>query len=147
MAWVAAGATLGRFGDVRLEKGPSKTKGFDIGAPRLGDPAIRFKLATAAPIAALATRQRVHARDGDASGAPLLRAFCADLAGSTARQENPHPHASLADAAWVCARLGGWTGSYGKPGPVVRLAGSPPRPHNMAQNSGAPNTMCESASP
>ncbi len=26
---------------------------------------------------------------------------------------------SLAHAAWVCARLGGWTGYYGKPGPVV----------------------------
>ena len=30
---------------------------------------------------------------------------------------------SLAYAAWVCARLGGWTGYYGKPGPVVMLNG------------------------
>ncbi|MGE0666019.1 MAG: hypothetical protein AB7O49_05615 [Sphingomonadales bacterium] len=30
---------------------------------------------------------------------------------------------SLAFVAWVCARLGGWTGYYGKPGPVVMLEG------------------------
>ncbi|HEX8664425.1 MAG TPA: hypothetical protein VF744_10450, partial [Beijerinckiaceae bacterium] len=39
------------------------------------------------------------------------------------RQRNPHPTGSLAYAAWVCARLGGWTGYYGKPGPVVMLHG------------------------
>jgi hypothetical protein len=37
--------------------------------------------------------------------------------------ENPHPRGSLAYAAWTLARLGGWTGSYGKPGPIVMLAG------------------------
>ena len=25
--------------------------------------------------------------------------------------------------SWVCARLGGWTGYYGKPGPIVMLNG------------------------
>ena len=48
---------------------------------------------------------------------------CAKLEGTTARQKNPHPRGSLAHAAWVCARLGGWTGYYGKPGPVVMLHG------------------------
>ena len=43
--------------------------------------------------------------------------------GGTERQKNPHPPGSLAFAAWVCARLGGWTGYYGKPGPVVMLKG------------------------
>ncbi|MEG3144607.1 hypothetical protein U1839_08060, partial [Sphingomonas sp. RT2P30] len=43
--------------------------------------------------------------------------------GKTERQKNPHPKGSLAYAAWVCARLGGWTGYYGKPGPVVMLNG------------------------
>ena len=41
----------------------------------------------------------------------------------TARQKNPHPKGSLVYAAWVCARLGGWTGYYGKPGPIVMLRG------------------------
>ena len=41
--------------------------------------------------------------------------------GKTAKQKNPHPPASLAYAAWVFARLGGWTGYYGKPGPIVML--------------------------
>ncbi|MEG3147984.1 hypothetical protein U1839_25320, partial [Sphingomonas sp. RT2P30] len=43
--------------------------------------------------------------------------------GKTERQKNPHPKGSLAYAAWVCARLGGWTGYYGKPGPAVMLNG------------------------
>ncbi|WP_425428283.1 hypothetical protein [Bosea psychrotolerans] len=57
---------------------------------------------------------------GDAA---LLEACYARLEGKTARQKNPHPKGSLAYAAWVCARLGGWTGYYGKPGPIVMLEG------------------------
>jgi hypothetical protein len=38
-------------------------------------------------------------------------------------QKNPHPKGSLAFAAWVIARLGGWTGYYGKPGPKVMRRG------------------------
>ncbi|MCY4318850.1 MAG: hypothetical protein OXE76_06605 [Alphaproteobacteria bacterium] len=45
----------------------------------------------------------------------------ATLEGRTERQKNPHPPGSLAFAAWVCARLGGWTGYYSKP--VVMLKG------------------------
>ena len=41
----------------------------------------------------------------------------ARLEGKTARQKNPHPKGSLAFAAWVIARLGGWNGYHGKPGP------------------------------
>jgi hypothetical protein len=48
---------------------------------------------------------------------------CATLEGKTAKQKNPHPPGSLAYATWVCARLGGWTGYYGKPGPIVVLQG------------------------
>ena len=68
-------------------------------------------------------------RDGVA-GLPLAQAFMADdqtileaisttLEGKTERQKNPHPKGALAFAAWVCARLGGWTGYYGSPGPIV----------------------------
>ena len=53
----------------------------------------------------------------------MLEACSARLEGKAARQKNPHPRGSLAYAAWVCARLGGWTGYYGKPGPVVMLQG------------------------
>ncbi len=59
----------------------------------------------------------------DPEDQPALEAVSADLEGKTARQKNPHPKGSLAFAAWVLARLGGWTGYYGKPGPVVMLHG------------------------
>ncbi len=32
-----------------------------------------------------------------------------------------HPHGALAYASWILARMGGWTGYYGKPGPIVML--------------------------
>ena len=112
-----------------------KTEGFDIEGVRIEEPAPRNRLVTAALIAAVCIQQLVHARDGgpgplrplsDAfqpEDVPLLEACCAQLEGKTLRQKNPHPKGSLAYAAWVCARLGGWTGYYGKPGPVVMLAG------------------------
>ena len=53
----------------------------------------------------------------------LIEAVSRSLEGRTERQKNPHPKGSLAYGAWVCARLGGWTGYYGKPGPIVMLEG------------------------
>ncbi len=112
-----------------------KTKGFDIEGLRIEEAAPRNRLVMATLIAAVIIQQLVHARDGglgplrpctDAFGPediPLLEAFCAKLEGKTERQKNPHPKGSLAYAAWVCARLGGWTGYYGKPGPIVMLEG------------------------
>ena len=112
-----------------------KTQGFDIEGVRIEEPQPRDKLITAALIAAVAVQQLVHGRDGDhghlrpctdvfePSDIPLLEAWCAKLEGKTERQKNPHPKGSLAYAAWVCARLGGWTGYYGKPGPIVMLNG------------------------
>lgn len=112
-----------------------KTQGFDIEGVRIEDPQPRDKLITAALIAAVAVQQLVHGREGDQGylrpctdvfepeDIPLLEAWCAKLEGKTQRQKNPHPKGSLAYAAWVCARLGGWTGYYGKPGPVVMLNG------------------------
>ena len=52
-----------------------------------------------------------------------LEAVSVTLEGRTERQRNPYPAGSLAFAAWVCARLGGWICYYGKPGPVVMLRG------------------------
>lgn len=112
-----------------------KTKGFDIEGLAIDDPAPRDKMVMAALVAALHIQQLVHARDGGPGPlrpctdvfAPedvaLLEAYTAQLQGKTARQKNPHPSGSLAYASWVCARLGGWTGYYGKPGPAVMLAG------------------------
>ena len=112
-----------------------KTKGFDIEGLRIQDPAPRDNLIMATLIAAITIQQMVHARDGgpgplrpcvdafETQDIPLLEAFCAKLEGKTQRQKNPHPKGSLAYAAWVCARLGGWTGYYGKPGPIVMLEG------------------------
>jgi hypothetical protein len=112
-----------------------KTQGFDIEGVRIQEPQPRDKLVTAALIAAVAVQQLVHGRESgqgplrpctdvfDPDDIPLLEAYCATLEGKTERQKNPHPRGSLAYAAWVCARLGGWTGYYGKPGPVVMLQG------------------------
>ncbi|WP_249125728.1 IS4 family transposase, partial [Bradyrhizobium manausense] len=112
-----------------------KTAGFDIEHVQIEDKAPRDRLITATLIAAVCIQQLVHARDGgpgplrplsdafDPEDIALIEACCADLEGKTDRQKNPHPKGSLARAAWVCARLGGWTGYYGKPGPVVMLQG------------------------
>ncbi|UIJ94190.1 IS4 family transposase [Sinorhizobium meliloti] len=114
-----------------------KTQGFDIEGIRIEDEVPRSKLVTAALIAAVSVQQLVHARDGalgdkplrpmtdtfEAGDLALLKALTEKLEGKTARQKNPHPEGSLAYAAWVCARLGGWTGYYGKPGPAVMLSG------------------------
>lgn len=45
--------------------------------------------------------------------------------GRTRKQQNPHPPQSLAWAAWIIARLGGWTGyaSERPPGPVTMARG------------------------
>lgn len=109
-----------------------KTKGFDIEGVGIAEGPFE-KLAAAALVAAVSVLQLVQDRDG-AAKRPLADVFEADeratleavsteLEGKTERQKNPHPKGTLAFAAWVCARLGGWTGYYGKPGPVVMLRG------------------------
>lgn len=110
-----------------------KKKGFDVEGLRLKSDTARAVLAAITLVVAIIVQQMVHDRDGtarrpiddafDADDLPTMRALCAKLEGKTARQKNPHPPDSLAYAAWVCARLGGWTGYYGKPGPIVMLHG------------------------
>jgi Transposase DDE domain len=110
-----------------------KTKGFNIEAVRVAEGGPFENLTTATLIAAIQVLQLVRERDG-AAQRPLedaidpehreaLEAVCQTLEGRTARQKNPHPKGSLAYASWVCARLGGWTGYYGKPGPIVIMQG------------------------
>ena len=133
-AWAVADLYRRRWAIEQLFR-TLKTEGFDIEDLRIEEPAPRNRLITATLIAAVCIQQLVHARDGgpgplrpltdafEPDDIPLLEACCAELEGKTERQKNPHPKGSLAYAAWVCARLGGWTGYYGKPGPVVMLEG------------------------
>jgi hypothetical protein len=90
-----------------------------------------LKLTAIAARAACMIMQLVQARNGtsgqDAQIAftpneiDTLRALVPTLEGKTALQKNPHPQLSLAWAAWVIAKLGGWDG-YPKstpPGPIT----------------------------
>ena len=110
-----------------------KTKGFDVEALRQDQDGPLEKLVAAILIAAVKVMQLVAERDGEAKrplsdvfdpdDQPALERVCQSVEGKTEKQKNPHPRGSLAFAAWVFARLGGWTGYYGKPGPIVMLRG------------------------
>ena len=110
-----------------------KTAGFDIEEADIGNPQVMIKFVTAATVAAVTVMQLVKARDGttdqnlieafDPTDQSILEAVSTRLEGKTTRQKNPHPKGSLAFAAWVMGRLGGWTGYYGKPGPQVMRRG------------------------
>jgi Transposase DDE domain len=107
-----------------------KTAGFKIEDADISDPKLMLKLTALAAIAAVTVTQLLRARDNpsgqslmdtfDPDDKPLLEAVCKDYEGPapTARQANPHPPGTMAYATWVLARLGGWTGYYGKPGPL-----------------------------
>jgi hypothetical protein len=110
-----------------------KTAGFDIEDADLSDPRAMMNLVAAASIAAVTVMQLVKGRDGagqrqltdafDPDDQRVLEAICQNVEGKTDRQKNPHPKGTLAFAAWVIARLGGWTAYYGKPGPKVMRIG------------------------
>jgi len=110
-----------------------KTKGFHIEALRQEQDGPLEKLVTAILIAAIKVMQLVSEREGkgrrafadvfDPADQPALERVCRSLEGKTEKQKNPHPKGSLAYAAWTFARLGGWTGYYAKPGPIVMLRG------------------------
>ena len=109
-----------------------KSKGFDIESVSMETAPFRT-LCAMTLVAGVSCMQMVQDRDGsakrplrdvfEAEDRPALEAVSATLEGKTEKQKNPHPKGSLAFAAWVCARLGGWTGYYGKPGPVVMRRG------------------------
>jgi Transposase DDE domain len=110
-----------------------KTAGFDIEEADIGAPEVMIKFVAAAAVAAVTIMQLVRSRDGttqehladalEPEDQPVLEALSAQLEGATAKQKNPHPKGTLAFAAWVIARLGGWTAYYGKPGPMVMRIG------------------------
>ncbi|MEH2489138.1 IS4 family transposase [Bradyrhizobium sp. AZCC 2230] len=110
-----------------------KTGGFDIEAADISDPEVMIRFAAAVAVAAVAVMQLVKSRDGttgqtllevfDPADQPIIEAVSAKLEGKTERQKNAYPKGSLAFAAWVIARLGGWDGYYGKPGPKTMRLG------------------------
>jgi len=110
-----------------------KTAGFDIEEVDIGKPDVMMKFVAAAAVATVTIMQLVRARDGttkeklteafDPDDKPVLEALSTQLEGATDKQKNPHPKGTLAFAAWVIARLGGWTAYYGKPGPKVMRQG------------------------
>ena len=111
----------------------TKTKGFDMKALRQQEGGPLEKLVVATLVAAVIVMQLVAERDGklnrplsdafDPGDQPVLERVSQSLEGKTQKQKNPHPKGTLAFAAWVFSRLGGWTGYYGKPGPIVMLRG------------------------
>jgi len=110
-----------------------KTAGFDIEEADIGEPEVMVKFVAAVAVAAVTIMQLVRARDGtteeelveafEPDEQPVLEALSSQLEGATEKQKNPHPKGTLAFAAWVIARLGGWTAYYGKPGPKVMRIG------------------------
>ena len=105
-----------------------KSAGFHIEDADIADPKIMLKFTAHAAIAAITVTQLLRARDNptgqglkvafDPDDQPVLEAICKDCEGKnpTPRQTNPHPPDTMAFATRVIARLGGWTGYYGKPG-------------------------------
>jgi Transposase DDE domain len=108
-----------------------KTQGFQIEDSQLDSADILLKLIAVAAKAAAITIQLLQARDGrsdlpataafESAHIPALAALNARYEAKTKRQKNPYPHASMAWAAWIIARLGGWDGyrSSRPPGPIT----------------------------
>ena len=108
-----------------------KTQGFRIEDSQLDSAATLLKLIAVTAKAAVITLQLVQARDGQSNlhasvafepaHIQALAALAARYQARTPTQKNPHPVASLAWAAWIIARLGGWDGypSSRPPGPIT----------------------------
>jgi len=113
-----------------------KSQGFDIESSQLETADALMKLAIVTALTACRVMRLVRARDGQAPQAArdlfepgqieLLAALQLQYEGRTARQKNPHPPQTLAWAAWVIARLGGWKGystSESPPGALTMRRG------------------------
>jgi hypothetical protein len=112
-----------------------KKQGLDIESSQVEAGESLMKLASMATQAAVHTLQLTMAREGntdrpvtdifDIQETAVLERLLPQLEGRTEKQKNPHPPNSLAWAAWMIARLGGWKGyaSEAKPGPVTMLRG------------------------
>jgi hypothetical protein len=112
-----------------------KTQGFKLEDSQIATAERLLKLVAIAAKAAVITIQLLQARDGrgqqparlafNANECATLAALNLDLEASSRRLRNPHPPDSLAWAAWVIGRLGGWDGypSSKPPGPITMKHG------------------------
>ena len=108
-----------------------KTEGLRIEDSQLQTAERLMKLVAIAAKAAAVVIQLVQARNGSEEIAAniafstdeieVLEAINKSLQGKTALQTNPYRRNTLAWAAWIIARLGGWTGyaSHRPPGPIT----------------------------
>jgi hypothetical protein len=80
----------------------------------------------------------------DPGDMPMLEKVCESFERKTKKQKNPNPKGLLAYAAWEFARLAGWTGYCGKPGPIVILRG---HTSSTRSNMDGNSEMGESRSP
>ena len=106
-----------------------KSQGLRLEDSQMAAPERLVKLAAVATKAACVDIQLTQGRDGTdqmpASNVfsepeiDTLAALSPTLEGKTERQQNHHPMLSLAWAAWVIARLGGWNCYYKPPGPIT----------------------------
>lgn len=106
-----------------------KSQGLQLEDSQLGSAERLVKLAAVATKAACVDLQLTQERDGKdhmpASNVftepeiDTLAALGPTLEGKTERQQNHHPVNSLAWAAWIIARLGGWNCYYKPPGPIT----------------------------
>lgn len=108
-----------------------KTQGLRIEDSELETADRLMKLIAIAAKAATIVIQLVQARNGESSlgsevafspeEIDVLDAINKDIQGKTALQKNPHRKKTLAWAAWIIAKLGGWTGyvSHRPPGPIT----------------------------
>ena len=110
-----------------------KSQGMDIEESQLTRASAMKKLCVLALIAASRAIQLVRARNGwtrqkmtdgfDKEDQPILEKANKKMEGKTEKQKNPHRRGSLAWAAWIIGRLGGWTGYYKPPGPKIMHIG------------------------
>jgi hypothetical protein len=106
-----------------------KSQGLQLEDSQLASAERLVKLAAVATKAACVDIQLTQGRDGSDQMPALnvfsepeidtLAALGPTLEGKTERQQNPHPMCSLAWAAWIIARLGGWNCYYKPPGPIT----------------------------
>jgi hypothetical protein len=108
-----------------------KSQGLQIEDSQLETADRLKKLVAIAAKAAVIVIQLVQARDGrdplparfvfSHEEIEVIDALNKSLQGKTELQKNPHPRNSLARAAWVIAKLGGWSGyaSHRPPGPIT----------------------------
>ena len=111
-----------------------KTQGFRLEDSQIGIAERLLKLVAVAAKAAVITIQLLQARNGGQQGISAtfnrneiaaLTALNRQLEARTKRLKNPHPPDTLAWAAWIIARLGGWDGypSSKPPGPITFKTG------------------------